>query len=285
MERAAARAAQAEVPVLILGEAGSGRSALARALHRLSARAAGPLIEVDPSTVPAALFESELFGHRRGAFTGAERDLPGRVARAAHGTLVLDHVEDLPLETQPKLLRLAAERVYAPLGGVETAADVRLVAIGPEDLPARAARGLFRSDLFFRLEVITLRLPPLRARRDEIPALAGELLSDLAARMGLPAPALAPGALAWMRDHAWPGNLRELRNLLERALLLHDQGPLDPEPPPAIAVSRPRPLAETEAVEIAKALAHTRGRQGEAARLLGISRKTLWEKRKRYGIP
>ena len=271
--------------MLILGEAGTGRSALARTVHRRSPRAAGPLIEVDPSSVPATLFESEFFGHRRGAFTGAERDLPGRVARAAGGTLVLDHVEDLPLETQPKLLRLAAERVYTPLGGVETTADVRLVAIGPEDLPARAERGLFRSDLYFRLEVITLRLPPLRARRDEIPALAAGLLADLATRLGLAVPELSPATLAWMEEHPWPGNLRELRNVLERALLLHREGSLEPEPPLAATGSRPRPLAATEAIEIAKALAHTRGRQGEAARLLGISRKTLWEKRKRYGIP
>jgi DNA-binding NtrC family response regulator len=283
--RALERAAGTEVPVLILGAPGTGRSGLARELHRRSGRAGGPLIEVDPSTIPATLFESEFFGHRRGAFTGADRDVAGRVARAAGGTLVLDHVEDLPLPAQSKLLRLAAEHVYSPLGGEETGADVRLVAIGADDLPVRAARGLFRSDLFFRLEVVTLVLPPLQARRAEIGALAQALLLDLASRMGVAAPELSAAALDWLPEHSWPGNLRELRNVLERALLLHREGPLVLARPLGAAGPRPRSLVELEAEEIAKALAYTRGRQGQAAALLGISRKTLWEKRKRHGIP
>ena len=283
--RGAERAAASEAPILVLGEPGSGRSILARALHAASPRAAGPLVEVDPAVVPSALFESELFGYRAGAFTGAEQATAGRVARAEGGTLVLDHVEELPLGVQPKLLRLIAERRYAPLAGGEGAADVRFIALGAEDLPQRVASGAFRPDLFFRLEVLAFRLPPLRERGADLPALIAELLQDLGERFGRPAPRLAPRAVAWMAAHPWPGNLRQLRNTLERALVLTPEGLLDPPPPDAVLESRPRPLLETEKDEIRRALAYTRGHQGRAAELLGISRKALWEKRKRYGIP
>jgi two-component system response regulator HydG len=282
------RAAASDAPVLVAGEPGSGRSTLARALHAASPRAAGPLVEVDPAVVPSALFESELFGYRAGAFTGALQGIPGRAARAEGGTLVLDHVEELPLAAQPKLLRLIAERRYAPLGGEERVAEVRFVALGALDLPERVARGAFRADLFYRLEVLAFRLPPLRERRADLPLLLDELLADLGERFGRPGLELAPRARAWMLDHPWPGNLRQLRNVLERALVLaapDGPGPLDPEPPAAVLESRPRPLLDLEKEEIRRALAYTRGHQGRAAELLGISRKALWEKRKRYGIP
>jgi DNA-binding NtrC family response regulator len=269
--------------VLLLGEAGSGRSTLARALHRSSGRR-GPLVEVDPATLPAPLFESELFGHRAGAFTGAEGAYEGRVARAEGGTLVLDHVEEIPLAVQPKLLRVLAERRYRPLGGDERAAEVRFVAIGSETLPRRVRQGLFRQDLYYRLEVLACRVPPLRERRSELPRLVARVLADLAGRVGRPVPELSDRAWAWMLEHTWPGNLRELRNVLERALVLTAGGPLDPPAPPELAGARPRPLAEVERDEILKALAFTRGHQGKAAALLGISRKALWEKRKRFGI-
>jgi DNA-binding NtrC family response regulator len=286
--RGVERAAASDAPILVLGEAGCGRSTLARALHAASRRAAGPLVEVDPAVMPAALFESELFGYRPGAFTGADHGMEGRVARAEGGTLVLDHVEELPLAAQPKLLRLIAERRYAPLGGEETAADVRFVALGAEDLPERVARGAFRPDLFYRLEVLAFRLPPLRERRGDLPALIAELVADLGERFGRSGVELSLGALAWMGEHPWPGNLRQLRNTLERALVLAPDDPLeplDPAPPAAILESRPRPLLTIEKEEIRRALAYTRGHQGRAAELLGISRKALWEKRKRYGIP
>jgi len=306
--RGVERAAATDAPVLILGEAGSGRSSLARALHAASRRAAGPLVEVDPGALPSALFESEFFGYRAGAFTGAAAAAEGRVARAAGGTLVLDHVEELPLASQPKLLRLLAERRYAPLGGDEVAADVRFVAIGPEDLAERVARKTFRADLYYRLEVVAFRLPPLRQRRADLPALLDDLLADLGERFARPGLALAPAARAWMQEHPWPGNLRQLRNVLERGLILAgapagaragaarggreasaaDPGdlppPLDP-PPPDGAPAAPRPLLEVEKEHIRAALAYTRGHQGRAAALLGISRKALWEKRRRYGIP
>jgi len=271
--------------VLVVGEPGSGRSTLARALHAASARAAGPLVEIDPGALPTSLFESELFGYRRGAFTGAETSRPGRVARAARGTLLLDHVEELPLASQAKLLRLVAEGVYAPLGGGEESADVRFLAVGSEDLPRRVESGAFRADLYYRLEVLAFRVPPLRERPEDLPALIDQLVADLAERFARPGVTLAPEARDWMVRHPWPGNLRQVRNALERALVLAEgDGPLQPAPP-AGGEKRPRSLQEVEAEEIRRALAYTRGRQAEAARLLGISRKALWAKRKRYGIP
>ena len=283
--RGAERAAATSVPILILGEPGSGRSTLARALHGASPRAGGALIEVDPGSIPSTLFESEFFGYRAGAFTGAERASEGRVARAEKGTLVLDHVEELPLASQPKLLRLVAERRYAPLGGGEVEADVRFLALGAEDLPQRVAREAFRPDLFYRLEVLAFRLPPLRERRADLPAILDHLLADLGERFGHPRAELTPKARAWMLEHPWPGNLRQLRNVLERALILADGGAVDPPPPEGLLEGRPRPLLEVEMEQIRHALAYTRGHQGRAAELLGISRKALWEKRKRYGIP
>ncbi len=285
--RGAERAASTDAPVLILGEPGSGRSTVARALHGASRRAAGPLVEVDPGAVPSTLFESELFGYRAGAFTGAEKGSDGRVARAEGGTLLLDHVEELPLAAQPKLLRLVAERRYAPLGGAEVDADVRFVAIGSEDLPVRVARETFRPDLFYRLEVVAFRLPPLRERRRDLPAVIDHLLADLAERFDRPGLTLAPEARDWMLEHPWPGNLRQLRNVLERGLILSGSGdgPIDPPVPEGSTEGRPRPLLEVEKELIRNALAYTRGHQGRAADLLGISRKALWEKRRRYGIP
>lgn len=279
------RAAATDASVLILGEPGTGRSSLARALHFASPRRTKSLVEVDPAVVPATLFDADLFGFKKGAFTGALEDTPGRVARAEGGTLVLDHLEDLPLLVQPKLLRLLSERRYTALGGRERGADVRFVGLAPSDLAERVRVGLFRGDLFFRLEVLSFRLPPLRERRADLPLLIEALLTDLAARHGKRKPALAPRALAWMQTHSWPGNLRELRNCLERALVMSEEGPLDPERPSRGGAAPPRSLAMVEEDEIRKALAYCRGHQGQAAELLGISRKALWEKRKRFGIP
>jgi DNA-binding NtrC family response regulator len=284
------RAARSGAPILVLGEPGTGRTALARALHAASERAGGPLVEVDAGGIPATLFESELFGVRRGAFTGADRTVAGRVELAQGGSLLLDRVEGLPIAVQGKLLRLFAESRYAPLGGTETEADVRFLATGPPDLSERAERGTFRADLFFRLDVLSFRLPPLVERRADLPELIDEMLADLSERIGRPHPGLTDRARAWMLAHPWPGNLRELRNVLERSLVSSSPGagPLDPHPPPGgrdARGERPRRLDEVEIEEIRRALAYARGHQGYAAELLGISRKSLWERRRRYGIP
>ena len=282
--RGAERAARTDVPVLVLGEPGSGRSAIARAVHASSRRSHGPLVEVDISAIPSSLFESELFGYRPGAFTGAESPLAGRVATAEGGSLLLDHVEDIPVAAQPKLLRLLAESTYAPLGGTDRHADVRFLGIGSDDLQERVSTGAFRSDLFYRMEVVTLRLLPLRERREDLPSLLAFFLSDLGERFGVTDLELTAGARQWMEEYPWPGNLRELRNVLERALILQGGGALDP-PCPDRRSGPPESLLEVERRQILRALAYTRGHQGKAADLLGISRKTLWEKRRRFGIP
>jgi DNA-binding NtrC family response regulator len=282
--RGAERAARTDVSMLVLGEPGTGRSALARAVHASSRRSGGPLVEVDISAIPASLFESELFGYRPGAFTGAETPLAGRVATAEGGTLLLDHVEDIPVGAQPKLLRLLAESTYSPLGGRERRANVRFLGIGSDDLPERVSSGAFRSDLFYRMEVVTLRLLPLRDRREDFPSLLQFFLRDLGERFGTDGLEVTAAARRWMEEYSWPGNLRELRNVLERALIVEGRGALDP-PCPDRRAGPPESLETVEHRQILRALAYTRGHQGRAAELLGISRKTLWEKRRRFGIP
>lgn len=282
------RAARSRVPILILGEGGTGRSTLARGIHAASERAQRPLIEVDAAAIPASLFESEFFGHRAGAFTGADTASQGRVGQAAEGSLLLDHVEEIPLLVQAKLLRLLSEARYVPLGGAERTADVRSLAIGSHELPERVRIGSFREDLFYRLEVVTLVIPPLRRRPEDLEPLIDFFLADFAQRFGKPGLTLSDRARQWMSRYSWPGNLRELRNLLEREVVMAGteagRSRLDPRPPTGSG-EIPRSLAEMEREQIERALAFTRGHQGKAAEILGISRKALWEKRKRYDLP
>ncbi len=282
---AAIRAAESDASILVLGEPGTGRSSLARAFHQASRRSDRSLIEVDTGSVVSSLFESELFGYRKGAFTGAESDNDGSVRRAEGGTLVLDHVEEIPLAIQPKLLRLFSENSYAPLGGLEVSCNVRFVAIGAEDLMQRVQRGTFREDLYYRLAVLSFRIPPLRERRRELPGIIDRMLLDLGERFGVHGLDVSSSARSWMLEYDWPGNLRQLRNLLERALILGRSRNLDPPPPAGSGVGMPPSLAEVEKGHIRRVLAYTRGHQGKASRILGISRKALWEKRRRYGIP
>lgn len=279
------RAAASDAALLIVGEPGCGRTVLARSLHAASGRADGPLVEVDPGVIPSTLFESELFGHAAGAFTGAERSSIGRVERARGGSLLLDPLEELPLPVQPKLLRLLAERRYTPLGGQEREANVRFLAVATQELPERVRQGAFRSDLYYRLEVLAFRLPPLRERREDLPLLIEAMLVDLAARYDRSPLQLAPAAWAWMEEYSWPGNLRELRNVLEREVVVSDTHVLEPRPPRRVAQERPQSLLDVERAAIETALAYARGHQTRAAEILGISRKALWQKRKRLGIP
>lgn len=289
----AGRAATSNAPILILGEPGTGRSTLVRAIHDASARASEALVEVDAAAIPASLFESEFFGHRAGAFTGADTSAPGRVGRAHGGSLLLDHVEEIPLTVQAKLLRLLSEGLYAPLGGRDRQADVRFFAIASNELSDRVDNGNFREDLFYRLEVVTLTIPPLRRRRQDLEGLVEFFLADLSERFGKSGLVLSERSKQWMTAYSWPGNLRELRNVLEREVVLADatgapreSGTIELDPdPPAGTEEVPRSLAETEREQILRALAFTRGHQSRAARILGISRKGLWEKRKRYDIP
>jgi DNA-binding NtrC family response regulator len=279
------RASRSAAPLLIVGEPGVGRTSLARALHASSRRSAGPLVEVDVGSIPVDLFESELFGHVAGSFTGADRDRTGRIGDAEGGTLLLDRVEELPIGVQPKLLRFLAERVYVPLGGRETGADVRVLAIGAHDLATRVKRGRLREDLYYRLEVIAFEIPPLRRRPQDLRAAVASMLEDLRQRYGRAELAVGETDLRWMLESPWPGNLRQVRNLLERAAVLQSDGQLRLQRAGAGGEERPASLEDVERGAIVRALAYTRGHQGRAAQLLGISRKGLWEKRKRLGIP
>lgn len=284
-----ARAAASNAPILVLGEPGTGRSTLVRQIHAASSRSTETLVEVDAAAIPASLFESEFFGHRAGAFTGADAAAPGRVGRADGGALVLDHVEEIPIGVQAKLLRLLSEGRFVPLGGGERKADIRFFGIGSHELPDRVRNGSFREDLYYRLEVVTLVVPPVRHRRQDLEATIEFFLGDLAERFGKSGLSLSERALGWMSKYSWPGNLRELRNVLEREVVLavtsaSQPAVLDPRPPVG-AADVPRSLVEMEREQIQVALAFTRGHQGRAAEILGISRKALWEKRKRYQLP
>ena len=239
------RVARTMAPVLITGESGTGKELIARALHACSHRADGPFVPVNCGAIPADLLESELFGHRRGAFTGANADKPGLFQAAAGGTLFLDEVSDLPLPMQVKLLRVLQERAVRPVGATaEEAVDVRIVSATHKDLTRLVQAGQFRHDLYYRLNVIPVHAPALRDHPDDLAAIAHAVLAQLARRDGLAQPpTLTPAALQRLQAHPFPGNVRELENLLERALALHPGTVLDADafPPPAEAAAMPAP--------------------------------------------
>ncbi|MGX9963550.1 sigma-54-dependent transcriptional regulator [Roseomonas sp. F4] len=289
------KAARVDVPVVLTGETGVGKEVAARFLHAASARAAQPFVAINCAAIPRDLAESTLFGHERGAFTGAVARHAGLVERAGQGTLLLDEVAELPPELQAKLLRLVQERVFLPVGAAaERPFGARIVCASHADLPARVRAGGFREDLYFRLAVITVAVPPLRRRPEDLAGLARLLLDQAVARFGLGPRRLTPEALASLADHDWPGNVRELRNRIERAAALADAEALTPmdlfperelEPPPAVTdESLEGALGEATRRAIEEALRRAGGSRSEAARSLGVSRTTLWKRMRALGL-
>jgi two-component system response regulator HydG len=286
LEQAERVARHGEVTVLIGGETGTGKELLARAIHYHSPRAAAPFVEINCAAIPVNLLESELFGHERGAFTGAVAAKQGLFELAHGGTLFLDEVGSLPAELQPKLLRALENRQIRRVGGQTTRqVDVRLIAATHLDLTAAVRRGEFREDLFYRLNVVSLVLPPLRERDGDVELLAQTFVARLATTHGLPVPPLTPEVRAGLRAHPWPGNVRELRNAIERALVLSPPGTLrveelgpeaDSYPPPASGgLPFPNDLATITRTAARRMLELTAGNKSEAARRLGISRPRL----------
>ncbi len=282
------RVAPRDIAVLVTGESGTGKELVARRLHARSPRSRGPFVAVNAAALPETLAESELFGAEKGAFTGADQARAGRFEEANGGTLFLDEVGELPAALQAKLLRVLEERVVRRLGGArEVPVDVRLVAATNRDLSRDSESGAFRQDLFFRLAVVVVNIPPLRERTVDIPLLATHLAGRLAARHRVPVPALTDEALSALSAHAWPGNVRELRNVLERAVVVRGGEPIRAIDlalaGPSSAVS-PLDRGHREREALLAALRRTGGRREEAARLLGISVRTLYYRLKQWGI-
>ncbi len=297
------RVAPARTSILVCGESGVGKELVARALHQASPRAGGPLVVVNCAAFPETLLESELFGHERGAFTGAVERKQGLLEVADGGTLFLDEVGEFPLTLQPKLLRVLQDRRFRRVGGtVELESDVRLVAATNRDLTASIAAGEFREDLYYRLNVVTLHVPPLRNRVEDIPLLAFHFLRRFAQEMGRPIHGIDPEALRILQNHDWPGNVRELQNVIERGVLFCSGDTLLAEHLPEalsgrtfspdrvlpydLDLGRPLPdlLEQVERDLICKALVRARGVQAQAADLLGISRSNLQYKLKKYNL-
>ena len=293
--------------VLITGESGTGKELVARTVHALSPRRQGPFIAINCAALPETLIESELFGHEKGSFTGASERRAGCFEVAQHGTLLLDEIGEMPMQTQAKLLRILEDSKVRRLGGkTEFEVDVRLVA-ATNTVPEEAVRGgHLREDLFYRLNVFHIHLPPLRERREDIPAIAESLIADLNRKHECRVSDIAPEVMEALQKHAWPGNVRELRNVLERAVILAGEGTIEmkylpaslqPRAAAATAAAAPGPAAddglvrfsigttveEAEKGLILRTLEHTRNNKTRAAEILGISLKTLHNKLKEYG--
>ena len=279
--------------VLIQGETGTGKELIARAIHNISSRCGRPFVKLNCAAIPLDLLESELFGHEKGAFTGAIAQKLGRFETADKGTLFLDEVGDIPLALQPKLLRVLQEQEFERLGGTRThQVDVWLVAATNRDLAEMVKRGEFRSDLYYRLNVFPILLPPLRERREDIPALVEHFVEILSRRMGKQIEEIPPQVMSMFASHSWPGNIRELQNFIERSVILSSgtvfSPPLEelkraPEPESSQAVT----LEDVERDHIRKTLDQTHwvvaGPNGAAARL-GIKRSTLYFRMQKLGI-
>ena len=288
----ARQAAPSEATILIRGESGTGKTVLAKAIHAWSERAAMPFSVISCPSLSSELLESELFGHVKGAFTGAVRDNPGRISMCDRGTLLLDEIGDLPLSLQSKLLRFVQEKEFERIGDYATRrADVRIIAATNIDLEKSVREGRFREDLYYRLKVIQIDIPPLRERPDDIVSLARGLLNFFGKSCHKDFLGFTEAALDRLKSYPWPGNVRELRNVIERAVILSpgDRVGIDhlPEnmqtPVAAVRIGDPVSLDKIEEEHIRRVLASTRSLQ-EAADLLGIDQATLWRRRKQYGI-
>jgi two-component system response regulator PilR (NtrC family) len=292
-----ARLARSQAPVHISGESGTGKELVARLIHEQGPRAAGPFVPVNCGAIPEELMESELFGHKKGSFTGAVADKPGLFQAASGGTLFLDEVADLPLHMQVKLLRAIQEKSVRPVGAHgEVPVDVRILSATHKDLGCLVREGRFRQDLFYRINVIELRVPALRERPGDVPLLADSILRRLAARNGEEAPVLSAAALDALASHPFPGNVRELENMLERALALSDGSVIQPEDlgiaagaPDAGAPAPDRDglepmLDRVEREAILRALEQTGGNKTAAARLLGLTFRALRYRLDRLGL-
>ncbi|MBN2538104.1 sigma-54-dependent Fis family transcriptional regulator [candidate division WOR-3 bacterium] len=290
----AERVARADVGVLVTGESGAGKEVVAWTIHRLSPRAGRPFVALNCAAIPRELIESELFGHARGAFTGADRDRAGKLHQADRGTLFLDEVGDMSTATQAKLLRFLESSEVQRLGESETRRlDVRVLAATNKDLKAAIAAGEFREDLLHRLNVVSIEVPPLRERVDDIPALVALFRDRYAVKHARPGFEFGPGCLELLRGYDWPGNVRELRNLVERAVVLARTDPMEPEELRTLLPAGPAGLsdgslgsalaaAERETVE--RALDRYGGNVSQAARVLGVERQSLYRIMKRHGI-
>ena len=285
--------AASEATVLVLGASGTGKELVARGLHATSPRASGPFVTVNCAAIPENLVESELFGHQRGAFTGAVTTRQGLVQSAAGGTLFLDEVGELPLAVQARLLRFLQTGEVRPVGVSKTErVKTRLVAATHRDLSTRAKEGAFREDLYFRLRVLEIRMPTLDECGEDVLLLARAFLRTGAARAGIPVPDLSAAAEDTLRRHSWPGNIRELENAIERALVLAEGTLVEPEhlalEEAAAPVSQPPPSMDLSLEEyFRKSVLEHQGQltETELAKRLGVSRKTLWERRQRLGLP
>jgi NtrC-family two-component system response regulator AlgB len=288
----ARQAAPSNATILIRGESGTGKTVLAKAIHAWSQRAAMPFSVISCPSLSPELLESELFGHVKGAFTGAVRDNPGRISMCNRGTLLLDEIGDLPLSLQPKLLRFVHEKEYERIGDYMTRhADVRIIAATNIDLEKSVREGRFREELYYRLNVIQVEIPPLRERTDDIVSLANGLLIFFGKSCHKILLGFTDEAMSLLKSYPWPGNVRELRNIVERAVILCEGNRISVDHLPenvhttytAIRIGDPVPLDKIEEEHIRRVLASTRSLQ-EAADLLGIDQATLWRRRKQYGI-
>lgn len=300
-----ARVARSQAPVYISGESGTGKELVARLIHDSGPRSGGPFVPVNCGAIPGELMESELFGHKKGSFTGAVADKKGLVQAAEGGTLFLDEVADLPLHMQVKLLRVIQEKAVRPVGeSLEQPVDIRILSATHKRLADLVAQGKFREDLFYRINVIELRVPALRERASDIDSLVAAVVPKLAARAGLESPRITPAALDLLHSYAFPGNVRELENILERAVTLSADGVIDAqdielrrparqdspesgapaEPTSDSAAGLPQQLEDAERAAIVKALEQTRYNKTAAAKLLGMSFRALRYRTKKLGI-